>query len=223
MSTHAVVAKDLALRGSRGPVYGPLSLEVPTGSVFALTGPAGSGRTSLLLTLTARFRPSQGSLTILGEVMPRHRRQVQRHTAIAGFSGLDEVDDALHVGELITERLDLVTPLFRRAPGLDSDVARDTWATVMGQAEIPARARIDELTPLEELQLRIVLALLGRPALLAVDDVDRLRDPDHRDALWASLSRIADSGTTVITSTTMDPPPAVISLPVSSHLQEVAS
>ena len=78
----AVHARGLQLQGSRGAVYGPLELDLPTGGLVVLQGPQGGGRSSLLLTLAGRMVPDGGSqLTVLGESLPRHRRAVQRRAA----------------------------------------------------------------------------------------------------------------------------------------------
>ena len=76
----AVVARNLHLTGKRGPVYGPIDLTVRTGELLLVTGPAGSGRTALLLTLAGRLRPSPGSeLTVLGHRLPRRELPLRCH------------------------------------------------------------------------------------------------------------------------------------------------
>ena len=67
-------ARGLVLHGSRGIVYGPLDLDLPTGGLVVVQGPQGGGRSSLLLTLAGRMVPDAGSrLEVLGEPLPRRR------------------------------------------------------------------------------------------------------------------------------------------------------
>ena len=51
---------ELGLQTRRGWVFRDVSLEVEPGELVAVTGPAGSGRTSLLLALAGHFRTSHG-------------------------------------------------------------------------------------------------------------------------------------------------------------------
>ncbi|GLX48257.1 hypothetical protein Shyhy01_12070 [Streptomyces hygroscopicus subsp. hygroscopicus] len=55
-----VTAEGLGLRGPRGWAFRGVSLDAEPGSLIAIEGPSGSGRTCLLLTLTGRMRPTEG-------------------------------------------------------------------------------------------------------------------------------------------------------------------
>ena len=66
----AVRADGLTRSGSLGPVFGPVDLRIPFGGLAVVQGFAGSGRTSLLLTLSGRMRPSSGKLRVLGRTKP---------------------------------------------------------------------------------------------------------------------------------------------------------
>jgi ABC-type multidrug transport system ATPase subunit len=55
---------------------------------------------------------------------------------------------------------------------------------------------------LDVLRLGMALALLGRPRLICVDDVDERLDIADRSAAWQLLRTVADSGVTVLAATT---------------------
>ncbi|NUS01000.1 MAG: ATP-binding cassette domain-containing protein, partial [Nonomuraea sp.] len=67
-----IVAKGLSVEG----VYPEVSLEAGAGTLTVIAGPAGSGRTSLLLTLAGRMRPTTGTLSVAGHTRPRAVRGV---------------------------------------------------------------------------------------------------------------------------------------------------
>jgi ABC-type multidrug transport system ATPase subunit len=198
----AVHAERLTLRASRGPVYGPVDLDVPEGWLVAVVGAQGEGRTSLLLTIAGRMRPTSGSLDVLGHHLPSGRARVQSHCALANFTGIDTLDDALTVGELIRERADLSVPLWRRPIAIGDDAMNDLMDLVYdGQAPDPATV-VWHLTPLQVAQTRLLLALIGGPRLIVVDDADVVRDPAEQARLWSTLQRICSTGVTIVAAST---------------------
>lgn len=78
-----VVARGASVRGPRGPVFEGVDLDVPAGGLLAVHGPAGSGRTSLLLALAGRMRLSGGAVRVGGHVLPAEGRRVRRLVAVA--------------------------------------------------------------------------------------------------------------------------------------------
>ena len=87
-----VSARGLGLRTRRGWVFRDVDLDVAPGELRALTGPAGSGRTSLLLALAGRFKITDGTLE-------RHGR-----AALAYVPGVTDPDPNLTVAEHVLER-----------------------------------------------------------------------------------------------------------------------
>lgn len=199
----AVSARGLGLAGPRGAVYTDVDLDLSSGEVVALDGPAGSGRTALLLTLAARMKPSRGTLVVLGHALPKGRRDVQHHTAIAHLTGIDDLDEGLTVGELFEERAGLSVPLWRRPLRYADPLASELAAAAFGAGdEVPWDTLGWQLTPLQRLQTCLLLALVGSPRLVVVDDVDAVREPRQQHLAWSSLARVADRGITVVGATT---------------------
>jgi ABC-type multidrug transport system ATPase subunit len=193
-----VCARDLRLVGPRGDVYGPVDLDVPAGWTMAVVGRQGSGRTSLLLTLAGRMRPTSGTLTVVGSDAIAHPRRVQRRCAVAGFATIDALDDGLRVREVVREQAEFSVPLWRRPLGLHSQGMAALIETVYGTAPFEPDAFIWQLSTLERSQLRVLLALIASPSLLVVDDVDAVRRPADQERLWRTLQRACATGCTVI-------------------------
>ncbi len=62
-------------------VLGPLSLEVPRGSVTALIGPNGAGKTTTLDLALGLGRPDGGTIEVVGLAMPAHEVAIKRKVA----------------------------------------------------------------------------------------------------------------------------------------------
>lgn len=65
-----ITAAGLGVDGEHGPLFSGVDLALTPG-FHAIQMPGGPGQTTLLLTLAGRFKPSHGTLTVLGETTPR--------------------------------------------------------------------------------------------------------------------------------------------------------
>jgi ABC-type branched-subunit amino acid transport system ATPase component len=196
----AISARGLRLRGRRGDVYGAVDVDVPTGELVVVQGPQGAGRSSLLLTLAGRMVPGPGSrLVVLGEPLPARRRAVQRRSAVAGFVGIDELDEAITVGAALRERLAWTSPWWSRVPRVDQRTLAAHLAPVFGPRPLPNVGTVAwDLDEVDAMLLRIALATLRRPDLLVVDDVDHVHDDARRQMVWSALERLRAGGVTVV-------------------------
>ncbi|WP_181034247.1 ATP-binding cassette domain-containing protein [Arthrobacter sp. GMC3] len=193
-------AHSLELSADRGPVYGPLTFEIGDG-LTVLRGHAGSGRTSLLLTLAGRMKADAGELTVGGHSLPRELRAVQKMTAVCGFAGIDELEDSVSVGAALRERKAWLAPWWSIVRQLnDVDVAQ-MCAPIFGEEPIPhANTVIWDLSDTQKFLLRITLAMMSSPAVLFVDDLEQIRGRDSRAVLWGRLAQLSDGHTAVVVS-----------------------
>ncbi|MEZ0165432.1 ATP-binding cassette domain-containing protein [Kineococcus sp. LSe6-4] len=207
-----VRARGLELRAGGRTVFSGLDLDVPAGATLVVRGPASAGKTSLLLTLAGRMRPTGGELTVLGEPLPARAGRVRRRVALAEVRGVNELDDALTVEQHIAERLVLHRPWHR--PWVTAEevaeqlrrVQEDLARTAGGGPASTLRARefVSDLQPLERLTLGVVLALVGRPDVLVVDDVDSLRRTEDRRRAWTSLAALQETGDLTVLASCSD-------------------
>ncbi|GAA4061997.1 ABC transporter ATP-binding protein [Nonomuraea soli] len=159
-----IVAKDLSVEG----VFSDVTLSAASGELTVVAGAAGSGRTSLLLTLAGRMRPSSGTLTVAGHARPR---QIRRVAALALVDGVTDLDRQLTVREHLRER--------RRVP----------YQRVLERVGFTAgdRTAAGELDREQAVRLGLALALLDRPGVILADNVDRGLPADRQDVLWDLL------------------------------------
>ncbi|WP_022892317.1 ATP-binding cassette domain-containing protein [Agromyces subbeticus] len=195
-----VRAHELALHSKRGAVYGPVNL-VADSTLTVLHGPAGSGRTSLLLTLAGRMKPSSGSVEVLGYELPQRARPVQQLTAIAGFQGIDALEESVSVGAAIRERAAWLAPWWSIVRRTDEAELRRVLTPVFGDAPLPAvDTLIWDLDEVQTVLLRIALAMMSEPRVLFFDQIEQLQAPAARLLLWNRLDAISRAGTAVVAS-----------------------
>ncbi|WP_192341056.1 ATP-binding cassette domain-containing protein [Streptomyces sp. VITNK9] len=207
----AVTARDFGLRGPRGWAFRDVRVDAGPGSLIAVAGPSGSGRTCLLLALTGRMRPTDGTATVGGLRLPRQMSALRRISALAHVPGVTDLDPALTVAEHLRERAllqrrfgasarDLLRPRAERAA--KARLLADTALSAAGldPEALPKglRTAVRDLERTEALRLSIALALAGRPRLLGVDDADLKLSAAEREEIWSLLASIAASGTTVV-------------------------
>src|SRR4051812_46199643 len=109
-----LTANGVGVRRDRGWLFRDLDVLVEPGESVAVVGPAGSGRTTLLLALARRFRPAAGRVTVEGRV------------ALGYVPEVTEPEPVFTVIEHVRERLALLGRRRREASdadlfGLDPD------------------------------------------------------------------------------------------------------
>lgn len=166
-----------------------VALNVPKGSVYGFLGANGAGKSSTIRCLLGLLRASRGTVSILGQPVPRALPQVLARTAYVPER--PHLFESLRVNEMIA---------FHAA------AFAGTWDT--SQADTLRKAfRLDGSTVIHRLskgetgKLLMLLALAQRPDLLVLDEpTDGLDPVVRRDVLAALLDYVASSGATVFIS-----------------------
>ncbi|MBL1091715.1 MULTISPECIES: ATP-binding cassette domain-containing protein [Streptomyces] len=191
-----------------------VDLDVPAGGLLAVHGPAGSGRTSLLLALAGRMRLSGGAVRVGGYVLPAEGRRVRAAVAVARAAPAVALEGRLRVQEVMAERR-------LTGAGVTERRIREALETV----GIGPRGTelVEDLDPVEALLLATALALAERPGALVVDDVDDGLPPEAHGRVWQALDQARNSGPgcTVLAGCLRTPPPisglVTLSLPRRSR------
>lgn len=192
----AFAARGLTVRGPRGPVFENVDVDVPAGELLVVHGPAGSGRTSLLLALAGRMRPAAGAVRVGAYRLPGAGRAVHRLVAVARAGPAAGLEPRLRVREAMAERCWI-------SPGVTGERLREAFA-VLG-IDPPESALIEDLSPDEQVLLAVGLALAGRPGAIVVDDVEAGCTGEQRGVVWRALEEVCRSGPTVLASATGPP------------------
>lgn len=187
-SSPAVVVEGLTKRyGPRTAVDG-LDLTVPTGGIHALLGPHGAGKTTVLRILVGLTRPQRGSITLLGEDVPRHLPRVMpRVGAVVGRPGF-------HPHVSVRRNLDVL------AIGLG--IARHRIDESLDLLDLTGVQHEAFRTLGGEIRQRVALcaALMKAPELLILDEPPETADPQRVAEIRTILTHLAANGTSVLVS-----------------------
>ncbi|MEU7720595.1 ATP-binding cassette domain-containing protein [Streptomyces tibetensis] len=206
-----IAADGLGIKGPRGWAVRGISVDAEPGTLVAVEGPSGSGRTCLLLALTGRMKVSEGTAAVGGARLPKQMAAVRGMSALAHVPGVTDLDPALTVAEHLRERAllqrrfgaslrALLRPRGERAAEAERRVDAALEAAGLDLETLPKgpRTAVRDLERLEALRLSIALALVGGPRLLGIDDTDLKLSDGERGEVWALLGSLADAGTTVV-------------------------
>jgi len=189
-TTGAIIARGLGLRTSSGWVYRAIDWDVPGGSLAIVTGPAGSGKTALLLTLAARMQAGHGTLTVSGLDATLHAGAVRRKVGLAEFRGVNDLDETLGVRDQVMAELALHGKPWRGAHA-------GRVLEPLG-LELDPHRKVRDLNAPDRLLLGVALGTISRPPILVVDELDEDTTPYETVLVLDALQQVTAVGTTVI-------------------------
>jgi len=187
-----ITATGLGVDGEHGPLLSNIDLKITPG-FHAIQMPGGPAQDTLLLTLAGRFKPSHGTVTVLGDT---HPRAIRRHCSIAAFADIDELEESVTVQTVLAEQRRWLAPWYSPVP---IDAGQTELAEVFGETPSPSgNTYIVELSDLELFLLRITLALFSDRPILVVGDLEQVRDNSRREIAVDRLGEIATRRTVVV-------------------------
>ncbi|MEU7612510.1 ABC transporter ATP-binding protein [Micromonospora sp. NPDC049204] len=164
-----------------------LTFEVRPGELYALLGTNGAGKTSTLEVVEGHRRPTSGTVRVFGH-RPEDRRAVRPRMGVmlqeSGFSP----------DLTVRESVGLVGRLTRRTDNVDR---------VLDLVDLTGRARrkVSQLSGGEKRRLDFATAVYGSPELIFLDEPTTGLDIQSRDAVWATVDRLREDGTTIVLTT----------------------
>ena len=164
-----------------------LSLRVPEGSVFALIGPNGTGKTTTIRMLMNILRPDHGDITVLGTLSTRiGPRDLQNIGYVSESQRPPE-------GLTLARYFDYLRKLY---PTWDRGLEQE----LCDQFELPSSRKIRHLSHGMRLKSLLVGALAFRPKLLVLDEPLSGLDTLVRDEVVNGLLQQAADTTIFISS-----------------------
>ena len=167
-----------------------LDLSVPTGSIFGLLGPNGSGKTSTIRTVLGIYVPDGGRVELLGSRDPmavRHR---------VGY--LPE-ERGLYAKMTVVEQLAFLASI----RGLDQKEATRRAGVWLERVGLSANAQspTGELSKGMQQKIQFASAVIHEPELVVLDEPFTGLDPVNSRLLKDLILEQRDRGTTVVLST----------------------
>lgn len=198
MDDHAAIAVS-QIRKAYGPTVAlsDASFAAATGTVHALLGENGAGKSTMVKMLSGLVLPDQGRIAIFGQerrfASPRDAHRAGLATA---FQELTQVPD-LTVWEnmLLPYQPVGVTGLLQRRRG-QAQVAAHLQS--LGLGHVSPRAEIKRLDLAVRQKIEIARALMREPRILLLDEPTSALSGDDIDWLGAIIARLKAAGTTVL-------------------------
>ena len=168
-----------------------VSFEVEKGSVFALLGSNGAGKTTVVRLLSTLLRPDGGSALVNGYDVVREADGVRRSISLTGqFAAVDEI---------LTGRENLLL-IARLRHIKDARETADALLDQFGLADAADR-RVGTYSGGMRRRLDIAMSLLGSPRVLFLDEPTTGLDPEGRLEVWRTIRSLTARGTTVFLTT----------------------
>lgn len=191
----AVEIRHLQVRHASGLAVTDLSLTADPGRITALVGPNGAGKTSTIETCVGLRRSFSGEVTVLDTPLPVHGTAA---TTLHSRVGVMLQDGGLYTTARPREMVEHLASLY------DDPDDPTLLLTAVG-IDPGTRTPIRRLSGGEQRRVAAAAALVGRPALVFLDEPTAGLDTSGRRAFHDLLrARVSEGLTVVLTTHLMD-------------------
>ena len=190
---YAIQAEGLVKRFGDTTALAGIDLAAREGSVLGVLGPNGAGKTTAVRILATLLRPDAGSARVAGYDVLRQPQLVRQLIGLTGqFASVDDdltgSQNLVMIGRLLD--LSAVDARRRAAELLDWFDLADAADRVAKTYSGGMRRRLD-----------LGASLVGRPAVVFLDEPTTGLDPAKREAMWDVVRRLVTDGSTVLLTT----------------------
>jgi ABC-2 type transport system ATP-binding protein len=168
-----------------------VDFDVARGSIFALLGSNGAGKTTVINVLSTLLKADAGTASVNGFDVAAQPAEVRESISLTGqFAAVDQILSGRENVVLVARLRHLKDPV-RIADDLLkrfalNDAADRRVATYSGGM----RRRLD-----------IAMSLIGNPPVIFLDEPTTGLDPQGRIEVWRAVKELAGQGTTVLLTT----------------------
>ena len=191
MTETAIQVKGLIKSFKATEVLNGVDFEVEKGSIFALLGSNGAGKTTIVRILTTLLKQDSGTAAVNGfDVMAKPDNVRQSISLTGQFAAVDEIltgrENLIMIAELrhLKNPRQVADDLLNRFGLLDA--ANRRVSTYSGGM----RRRLD-----------IAMSLIGKPPVIFLDEPTTGLDPEARIEVWKTVRELTEGGTTVLLTT----------------------
>ncbi len=168
-----------------------VDFEVEKGSIFALLGSNGAGKTTIVKILTTLLKQDSGTAAVNGFDVAAKPDDVRQSISLTGqFAAVDEI---------LTGRENLIMIAKLRHLKNPSPVA-DDLLNRFGLTDAADR-RVSTYSGGMRRRLDIAMSLVGKPQVIFLDEPTTGLDPEARIEVWKTVKELANNGTTVFLTT----------------------
>ena len=168
-----------------------VDFDVAPGSIFALLGSNGAGKTTMIRILSTLLKPDAGTATVVGIDVTTDPARVREVISLTGqFAAVDEI---------LTGKENLVLVARLRHLTGPEQVADDLLAR-FSLTDAGSR-RVATYSGGMRRRLDIAMSLIGQPRVLFLDEPTTGLDPEARIEVWSVIKELATQGTTILLTT----------------------
>ena len=190
-STPAIRVQGLEKSYKELQVLRGVDFDVARGSIFALLGSNGAGKTTVVRILSTLQGSDAGTAQVNGFDVVQQPAEVRNSISLTGqFAAVDEI---------LSGRENLI--LIARLRHLDGpgDIA-DELLDRLSLTEAAGR-KVSTYSGGMRRRLDIAMSLIGKPPVIFLDEPTTGLDPQARIEVWQSVKELAEQGTTVLLTT----------------------
>jgi ABC-2 type transport system ATP-binding protein len=168
-----------------------VDFDVAWGSIFALLGSNGAGKTTVVKILSTLLKADAGTASVNGFDVATQATDVRKSISLTGqFAAVDEILSG-------RENLVLVAQLRHlKDPGTIADDLLERFAL----ADAAVR-KVSTYSGGLRRRLDIAMSLIGNPPVIILDEPTTGLDPQARIEVWQVVKELAEHGTTVLLTT----------------------
>lgn len=173
-----------------------LDLEVPQGSLFALLGVNGAGKSTCIKMLSCLTQPTSGEAWVGGYSITRESAQVKR------IIGVSPQETAVAPNLTVGENLALICDVY----GFSGEKTREQIQAVSDQLALGSvlHRRAGKLSGGWQRRVSIAMALISQPQILFLDEPTLGLDVLARHDLWDVIRGLKGSITIILTTHYME-------------------
>ncbi len=191
MQNISIQVKDLQKSYKKLNVLKGVNFTVDQGSIFALLGSNGAGKTTIIKILTTLLKQDGGTAIVNGFDVASRPDYVRQSISLTGqFTAVDEV---------LTGRENLVMIARLRHIKQPRQVA-DDLLTRFGLSDA-ANRRASTYSGGMRRRLDLAMSLVGTPPIIFLDEPTTGLDPEARLEAWKAVKELANGGITVFLTT----------------------
>jgi ABC-2 type transport system ATP-binding protein len=168
-----------------------VDFDIAPGSIFALLGSNGAGKTTVVRILSTLLKSDAGTASVNGFDVATQAADVRESISLTGqFAAVDEI---------LSGRENLV--LIARLRHLkDPGKIADDLLLRFGLTDAASR-RVSTYSGGMRRRLDIAMSLIGSPPVIFLDEPTTGLDPEARIEVWQAVKELAGHGTTVLLTT----------------------
>lgn len=187
----AIEVKGLRKSFKDTEVLKGVDFEVKRGEIFALLGSNGAGKTTAINILSTLLKSDEGNATVNGFDVASQPDKVRQSISLTGqFAAVDGI---------LTGRENLILIAKLRGIRNPSQTA-DNLLERFGLSDA-ANKRVGNYSGGMVRKLDIAMSLVGKPAVIFLDEPTTGLDPEGRLEVWKTVKELAGSGVTILLTT----------------------